>query len=323
MRRLLVAVCLIAALGAAGFGGRILVLTRYNAPGPLGVTRAVVVPRGAPGPVGAALVQAGVIDGTLAFRFAAALTASKGPLRAGEFVFPEHASLFATLAILRRGREVQHRLTIPEGLTAAETARILDEAPSLVGDTPVPAEGEMLPETYAYALGATRLSLLERGQAAMTAALARTWAGRAADLPLGKPYDLLILASIVERETARPEERAHVAAVFLNRLRLGMKLQSDPTTAYAASGGLTTYDRGLTRAELDSHNPYNTYFAPALPPGPIGSPGIAALQATAHPSASDDLYFVADGSGGHTFARTLEDHERNVAAWRARRSTRP
>jgi UPF0755 protein len=146
--------------------------------------------------------------------------------------------------------------------------------------------------------------------------VAQIWASRDPSLGLTRPEDLVTLASIVEREVSRPEERAHVAAVFLNRLKRGMRLQSDPTTAYAVSGGMTTYDRGLTRADLDRANPYNTYAVSGLPPGPIDSPGLAAMQAVARPLASDDLYFVADGSGGHAFAKTLEDHNRNVAHWR-------
>jgi UPF0755 protein len=315
MRRLLIAVASLVAVGAAGFGGWMLALDRYHAPGPLTAARIVVVPRGTPATLAEALTEAGVIDGPMPFRIA--VIATKGALRAGEFSFPEHASLATTLSILRTGRVVQHRLTIPEGLTAAQIAQILDRAPALEGDTEVPGEGEVLPETYAYTLDTTRTALIERAETAMTTALAKIWAERDPTLPLTSPDQLVTLASIVERETSRPEERAHVAAVFLNRLKLGMKLQSDPTTAYAASGGMTTYDRGLTRADLDAPNPYNTYTTPALPPGPICSPGLAAMQATAHPQQSNDLYFVANGTGGHTFAQTIEDHTRNVARWRA------
>jgi UPF0755 protein len=317
MRRLLTVVALLVLTAATITGGTLLAITRYNVPGPLAATRTLNVPHGTPGAVGEILAESGVVADALSFRVAAFITSGKGPLRAGEFTFPEHASLFSALTILRSGKPVQHRLTIPEGLTAAQIALLLDRATALDGETPVPNEGEMMPETYAYTFGTSRTALVDRARAAMDRNVSQIWAARTADLPLATPRDLVTLASIVERETSRPEERAHVAAVFLNRLRRGMKLQSDPTTAYAASGGLATNDRGLTRSDLDSPNPYNTYVAPALPPGPIASPGLAALQAVAKPLATDDLYFVADGNGGHVFAKTLEDHNRNVAQWRA------
>ncbi len=317
MYRLLRAVAVFVVLAAIAIGGSVLAIARYNAPGPLATTRILNVPHGTLSVVGDALTEAGVAHDTLTFRIAAFVTSGKGPLRAGEFTFPEHASLFATLTILRSGRPVQHKLTIPEGLTAAQIAQLLDRAVALDGDTPVPNEGEMMPETYAYTYGTARTAIVDHARAAMSRNLAQVWAARDPKLLLATPQDLVTLASIVERETSRPEERAHVAAVFLNRLKRGMKLQSDPTTAYAASGGLTNNDRGLTRVDLDAANPYNTYFAPGLPPGPIASPGLAAMQAVAKPQASDDLYFVADGAGGHLFASTLDEHNRNVALWRA------
>ena len=277
----------------------------------------MVVPHGSPTDVAASLLRAGVIRRPLLFRLAAALTVRAGALHAAELAFPAHGSLREVLAVLRTGRPVQHFLTIPEGLTAAQIARLIDRAPALTGGIDLPPEGAVLPQTYEYSYGTTRDALLRRAEAAMRAALARAWDGRDPGLPLDSPAQLLTLASIIERETARPEERAHVAAVFVNRLRRGMRLQSDPTVAYAASGGEVTAGHGLTRDELDAPNPYNTYRVAGLPPGPIDSPGIASLQAAAHPAPSDDLYFVADGSGGHAFARTLEEHHRNVARWRA------
>lgn len=317
MRRLLATLATLILLGAGLAVAGLFGYRQATAPGPLATARTLNVPRGTPAEVGEQLAEAGIVEGALGFRAAALVTMGKGPLKAGEFTFPEHVTLLAALAILRSGKPVQHKLTIPEGLTAAQIAQLLDRAPALEGDTPVPNEGETMPETYAYTYGTTRAALLDRARAAMDRNLAKLWAARAADLPLASPKDMLTLASIVERETSRPEERPHIAAVFLNRLRRGMKLQSDPTTAYAVTGGMLTNDRGLTRADLESTNPYNTYTAPGLPPGPIASPGLAALQAVAKPDASDDLYFVADGNGGHVFAKTLEDHNRNVAQWRA------
>ena len=290
-------------------------LRSYRAPGPLAEERPVVVPRASIGQVADALAAEGVVSGAVALRVAALLTRGEGPLKAGEFAFPAHASLAGVLAVLRGGKPVQHRLTVPEGLTAAQVAVLLDKAPALDGPTTVPEEGWMLPDTYAFERGTARAALVERGAKAMERALDRAWAARAPDLPLASPREALILASIVERETGRPEERPRVAAVFLNRLRRGLKLQSDPTVAYGASGGLGVLDHGITRAELDRDDPYNTYRIAGLPPGPICMPGVASLRAVTQP-VGDDLYFVADGGGGHAFARTEAEHLRNVAHWR-------
>ena len=218
--------------------------------------------------------------------------------------------------MLRTGRSVQHRLTIPEGLTASQVAALLERAPALEGEAVLPAEGRVLPETYSYERGILRAALVQRGAAAMDRALAQAWAARVKGLPLRSPDEALTLASIVERETGKPEERPHVAAVFLNRLTRGMRLQSDPTVVYAASGGLGVLDHGITRAELDRDDPYNTYRVQGLPPGPISMPGAASLRAVTQPAPSQDLFFVADGTGGHVFARTLEEHQRNVVRWR-------
>ena len=251
------------------------------------------------------------------FTLLALLTRADGPLRAAELSFPARASVSQVLAVLRTGKPVEHRITIPEGLTAKQIVALLNKAEAAVGTVELPEEGSILPETYAYQRGTPRSAILARARAAMTRELAAAWADRAADLRLKDPREVLVLASIVERETARPDERPHVAAVYLNRLRIGMRLQADPTVVYAASGGLGVLDHKLTRGELDRDDPYNTYRVSGLPPGPIGSPGAASLRAVTNPLDSDDLYLVADGFGGHTFSRTREAHERNVARWRA------
>jgi UPF0755 protein len=222
------------------------------------------------------------------------------------------------LHVLRTARPVEHELTIPEGLTAAQIASIIAQAPALTGETPVPPEGSILPETYAYELGTTRTVLVERMQLAMHRKLATIWEQRDPGDGLSDPSEMLRLASIVERETAVTSERPRIARVFLNRLRLGMRLQSDPTVAYAASGGLGNLTRPLSHADLLQPNPYNTYVIAGLPPGPICAPGAAALEAVAHPASDDALYFVADGTGGHAFSSNLPDHLLNVARLRAR-----
>lgn len=289
----------------------------YHAPGPLPQGQAVVVPRGMRH-AAAVLYEAHVVGSTLALRLAALATAGDGPIHAAEFAFPAHASLRAVLDVLRHARPVQHRLTLAEGLTAAQIVALVNGADALDGQASAPAEGAVLPQTYDYVYGTERAALLGRSEAAMQRALAAAWAGRDPASPLASPRQALILASIVERETGVPAERAHVAAVFLNRLRLGMKLQSDPTVLYGASDGLGSLDRPLTRADLAMDGPYNTYRIAGLPPGPICSPGVAAIDAVLHPAASADLYFVATGAGGHAFSSTLAQHERNVRAYRQR-----
>lgn len=299
-------------------GGRQIATRLLDWPGPLAEASDIVVPRGGSEAVADALADAGVVSDGRLLRLALLIDRG-GVLHAGEFAFPAHASLRMVLAILRTARPVEHHVTIPEGLTAAEIAALLERATALSGPLPAPIpEGTILPETYAYPRGLARAALVARAQAAMQTALAAAWAGRAPDLPLTSPAQAVILASIVEHETARPEERPLVAAVFFNRLREGMRLQADTTVIYAVSGGKSSLARKLTRADLALDNPYNTYHVQGLPPGPIDSPGLAAILAVLHPAASDALYFVADGNGGHVFARTLDEHNRNVAHWRAR-----
>jgi UPF0755 protein len=267
------------------------------------------------------LVQAGVIDHPLSFRILAALTRPQGPLHAAELAFPPAASLRTVLMVLRTARPVQHYVTLPEGLTTIQILELLNRTDALSGSllTPAsgPAEGALLPQTYAFERGTPRNAVMERARTAMDRMLTQIWADRAPGLPLTSPRDMLILASIVEHETAKPAERPRVAAVYLNRLRLGMKLQSDPTVIYGESEGGGGVEHKLTRSDLERDTPYNTYQHFGLPPGPIDNPGAASIAAVAHPSPGSELYFVADGTGGHAFAETLEAHERNVARYRA------
>jgi UPF0755 protein len=309
---LFILLLLVAGLGAGGWW---YAQRAYVAPGPLAEPVQMVVPRGGLTAIAAALGERGVIADERAFLLAAWATRGQGALRAAEFVFPAGASLQGVLDVLRTARPVQRRLTIPEGLTVGQITAILERAEGLTGDMPRFDEGQILPETYAYQWGDTRASVVRRADQAMDAALAELWATRQQELPLVTPRQAVILASIVERETGKPEERARVAGVFINRLRRGMPLQSDPTAAYAAADG-GVLDRPLTRADLDRDHPFNTYRTRGLPPGPIASPGRDALRAVLNPEATEFLYFVADGTGGHAFGRTLEEHNRNVARWR-------
>jgi len=288
----------------------------YEAPGPLATPQAVLVPRVGSVRLAQALAEAGVISWPWGLRAAAAVTAAAGSLHGGELVFPAHGSLAQVLDVLRTGHRVQHKITFAEGLTAAQISRVLASDAALEGDVDVPAEGAVMPETYLFERPASVAGLLARAEQERSVMLAQAWAGRAAGLPLQSAAEAVVLASLVERETHLAAERPMVAAVFLNRLRVGMRLQSDPSTVYGASGGLGRLERPLGRDDLERADLYNTYSVSGLPAGPICSPGRAALVAVLHPAETDALYFVADGRGGHLFAATLAAHERNVARYR-------
>lgn len=298
--------------------GRQAVTQSYDGPGALMVTRDVVVPPGGTVAVAETLRRAGVIRYETVFEIAAWLTRGQGNLRAGEYRFLAHGSLRLVLDTLRSGAVVQHKVTIPEGLTATEIAAIIDKAPGATGVVAVPAEGSVLPQTYAYVHGASRAGILARMQAAMRLALAAAWRKRAGGLPLGDAGQALILASIVQLETPVTGELAKIAGVYENRLAQGMKLQADPTVIFAMTGGrATALPHRVSDHDLAMPSAYNTYLHRGLPPGPIASPGIAAIDAVLHPAATKDLFFVATGKGGHVFARTFGEQLANIARVRA------
>lgn len=288
------------------------------ASGPSIAETVVVLPRGAGlDEITARLNAAGVIERPWLFRLAVRLEGRDRALKAGEYAFPARVTPASVIQMLARGQTVARRLTVPEGLTVAEVFRLLADNEALSGELPEPPpEGSLLPETYFYALGDDRALLVRRMRRAMDDLLDELWAGRDPASPLASRQQALILASIVDKETALPEERQTVAAVFLNRLRKGMRLQSDPTVIYGLTEGEGALDRALTRRDWRHDSAYNTYMIDGLPPGPIGNPGRAALEAVLDPADVDYLYFVADGTGGHAFARTLDEHNRNVANWR-------
>jgi peptidoglycan lytic transglycosylase G len=262
------------------------------------------------------LERAGAIGDVGPFINIIRLSDSSGGLQAGEFNIPAGSSMAEIFRILNSGQVIQHSLTIPEGLTTSAVQLIVARAENLEGELSFLApEGALLPETYYYEKGDDRNGFVRRMQRDMDQLLEELWLARADGLPFSSPWDAVILASVVERETGVENERSRIAAVFLNRLKAGMRLQSDPTVIYGIAGG-QPLGRGLLQSDLDADTPYNTYQIEGLPPGPIANPGRAALEAVFHPMATDDLYFVADGNGGHVFAETLAEHNRNVARWR-------
>jgi len=263
------------------------------------------------------LDREGVISDPYIFLAGVRFHRAERDLKAGEYAIPAHASMAAIMGILREGRSILHRLTIPEGLTSEQAMLLVAANPVLVGELPpVPAEGTILPETYSFTRGATRAELVADMRKAASDLMDELWAGRAENLPVKTREEAIILASIVEKETGVPSERPRVAAVFTNRLRKSMRLQSDPTIIYGLVGGKGALGRPIRRSELDRLTPYNTYLVDGLPPTPICNPGRASLEAVLNPPDTDELYFVADGTGGHAFSRTLKEHTERVREWR-------
>ena len=317
-------VSLILLLAVVAVGCAIWLVEHTERPGPHEAEALIAITPGSSiAAIGETLEAAGVIDDPDLFAIAARLLGRDGSLKAGEYAIPAHESMRAVIARLSDGRVLTRRITIPEGLTAVEISAIVAATPALTGEVgEIPPEGSLLPETYHYNRGDSRDAVLARMTDAMAATLSELWAARAENLPFATPEEAVILASVVEKETGVSGERRHVAGVFVNRLRLGMRLQSDPTVIYGLTNGTGPLGRALTRADLAAPHPYNTYLIDGLPPHPIANPGAAAIAAALDPLQTEDLYFVADGTGGHVFARTLQEHNRNAAAWRRLRDAR-
>jgi UPF0755 protein len=288
----------------------------FVAPGPLQQDKVIYFPKGQSiDDIAARLEREGVV--TNAWVFQAGVHLRQAKLKAGEYLFRKNASMSDVVAVLESGKSILHAITIPEGLTSEQIVARLKENDVLVGDvTRVPPEGSLLPETYKFTRGMTRQDLLQKMAQDRLRVVQDAWQRRAPNLPISTPEDLVILASMVEKETGKPEERARVAAVFYNRLKKQMRLQSDPTIIYGLVGGKGSLGRAILKSEIEKPTSYNTYVINGLPPTPIANPGRQAIEAAARPAQTNDLYFVADGTGGHAFAESIQEHQRNVARWR-------
>jgi UPF0755 protein len=308
-------------LMAVGLGAVFLLIVETQRPGPAapngGASTVIVVPRGVGvGAIGDHLEAEHVVRNSLAFRVGVMIYGRGRPLKAGEYAIPANESLAGVIERLAAGKVVLHAITAPEGWTSAMVVDMLASSDVLEGETPTaPAEGSLLPETYRVERGTDRTSILRKMEQAQDDLMAKLWPGRAQNLPFKTQRQALTLASIVEKETGVDGERPRVAAVFVNRLRKGMRLESDPTIIYGVSQG-RPLGHGLLQSEMNLRTAYNTYQIDGLPPTPIANPGKAAIEAVLHPAQTNDLFFVADGTGGHVFAATVAEHNKNVARWR-------
>src|SRR6201996_1240718 len=314
----IITIVLVLLLGSAGayyYG-----MQKIEAPGPLQDDKVVNIPsRAGMADIADTLQREGVIDNNRwAFIGAVIALKARTELKPGEYSFQKNASLRNVIATMVDGKVVQHSVTIPEGLTSEQIVSRLTDNDIFAGSiNEIPREGTLLPETYKFPRGTTREQVIARMQQAEKRIVADVWEHRNPDIPIKTPEELVTLASIVEKETARADERSRVAAVYINRLRQKMKLQSDPTIIYGLVGGKGTLGRPIKRSEILQPSPYNTYVIEGLPPGPIANPGRASLEAAANPERTRDLFFVADGTGGHAFTETYDQHQKNVAKLRA------
>ncbi len=319
MRRVLVIIGVLGFISTALLGGAyIFVKASFKVKGPLLVSKTILISNGeSVSGIGHQLRREGVINNLDLFVWGLRLFGGNKPLRAGEFAFEPGMSNAEIISHIQSGKTVVHKVTFAEGLTSIEIVRVLAETPNLIGSIQIlPPEGSLLPETYHFSFGNSRSDIINRMQKAMKKFIAQAWSSRSPDLPLKNRTEALVLASIIEKETSVEQERSHVAAVFINRLRIGMPLQSDPTVIFGITMGQRPLGRAISKADLRKATAYNTYFIRGLPPGPITNPGSASILAALHPKNSKDLYFVANGKGGHAFSSSFEEHKKNVLNWR-------
>ena len=302
------------AVGGALYLGK----QRFEAPGPLGDDKVVNIPRGLGiRDISDLLAREGVIDQPWVFIGGVLALKARGELKSGEYQFSKGASLSDVVNTIIENKVVQHAVTIPEGLTSEQIVAKLLENDALSGQIKeIPREGTLLPETYKFTRGMAREQIIQRMQHAHRQLVQEIWEHRLPDLPVKTAEQLVTLASIVEKETGKAEERSRVASVFVNRLKTKMRLQSDPTIIYGLTGGKGSLGRPILKSEIEQPTPYNTYVIDGLPPGPIANPGRASLEAAANPARTKDLYFVADGTGGHVFSENYDQHQKNVARLR-------
>jgi UPF0755 protein len=291
---------------------------KFEAPGPLAEDKMVNIPRGLGiRDIADLLQREGVIDQPYVFMGGVIALKARGELKYGEYQFTKNSSVADVVDTITEGKVIQHAVTVPEGLTSEQIVARLLENDGLAGQIKeIPREGTLLPETYRFTRGMTREQIIQRMQQAHRRVLQEVWERRMQDLPVKTPEQLVTLASIVEKETGRPDERTRVAAVFVNRLKSRMRLQSDPTIIYGLTGGKGSLGRPILKSEIEQPTPYNTYVVDGLPPGPIANPGRASLEAAANPARTKELYFVADGTGGHVFSENYTEHQKNVARLR-------
>ena len=310
---------LLAFLVVSLIGGSVLTTyTQFVAEGPLETSTETLIEKGKSlRKIAKQLYREGIITSPSIFEIGVRASGQADKIKAGEYSIPRHASPKMVMNILTSGNTYIRRLVVPEGLTSEQVVALMDNAKGLVGDVmQLPKEGTLLPDTYHYSYGDTKEGMIERMQNAMDRTVEELWAARDPKITLKTPKEAVVMASIIEKETSRNSERAHIASVFYNRMKQGIRLQSDPTVIYAVTDGHVDKMKRVTYKDLKVQNPYNTYVIYGLPRGPISNPGRASIEAALHPMNTKDVYFVADGTGGHVFSPTYKEHQKNVENWR-------